>query len=247
MSTPLDIDAVGLMAMQDGFEAVSLRVVGRVQTVVVARGHGEPLARLLLAGDVVAAARELIMAASSTPPGRGRAAAFVPALGRLARAIETLDSRPLGHEVVPLAVDRVEPPGMRHDVRPGEVIEATIHGLYGGDESIFRAVAVAGVVLAQTPDGPKPIAYGMSAVDETSSPEAYRPLAAQLRELADGIDHQFVITELARSKAVRTCRSCACTDDDCSQCIAKTGEPCHWVAADLCSACPPDAHPEVER
>lgn len=36
---------------------------------------------------------------------------------------------------------------------------------------------------------------------------------------------------------LRRCRVCGCTDDDCSQCIEKTGEPCHWVEADLCSAC----------
>ena len=36
---------------------------------------------------------------------------------------------------------------------------------------------------------------------------------------------------------VRRCRVCGCTDDDCRQCIEKTGEPCHWVEEDLCSAC----------
>jgi len=35
----------------------------------------------------------------------------------------------------------------------------------------------------------------------------------------------------------RRCRVCGCTDADCRQCIAKTGQPCHWVEADLCSAC----------
>src|SRR4051812_12433818 len=35
----------------------------------------------------------------------------------------------------------------------------------------------------------------------------------------------------------RTCRKCGCTDDDCSECVRRTGEPCHWVAWDLCSAC----------
>jgi hypothetical protein len=35
----------------------------------------------------------------------------------------------------------------------------------------------------------------------------------------------------------RVCRVCGCTDDDCRQCIEKTGEPCHWVEDDLCSAC----------
>jgi PRTRC genetic system protein E len=38
-------------------------------------------------------------------------------------------------------------------------------------------------------------------------------------------------------KPVRKCRVCGCTDDNCSQCIEKTGEPCHWVEDDLCSAC----------
>jgi hypothetical protein len=33
------------------------------------------------------------------------------------------------------------------------------------------------------------------------------------------------------------CRVCGCTDDDCSGCIEKTGEPCYWVEKDLCSAC----------
>jgi hypothetical protein len=36
---------------------------------------------------------------------------------------------------------------------------------------------------------------------------------------------------------VRKCRICRCTDDDCRQCIEKTGEPCSWVEDDLCSAC----------
>ena len=36
---------------------------------------------------------------------------------------------------------------------------------------------------------------------------------------------------------VRQCRVCECTDADCSGCIERTGEPCHWVGVDLCSAC----------
>jgi len=35
----------------------------------------------------------------------------------------------------------------------------------------------------------------------------------------------------------RICRVCGCTDEDCSACIAATGEPCHWVEEDLCSRC----------
>jgi hypothetical protein len=32
---------------------------------------------------------------------------------------------------------------------------------------------------------------------------------------------------------------CGCTDDDCRQCIEKTGAPCYWIESDLCSACRP--------
>lgn len=35
----------------------------------------------------------------------------------------------------------------------------------------------------------------------------------------------------------RECRVCGCTTNDCRQCIAATGSPCHWVEPDLCSAC----------
>jgi hypothetical protein len=40
-------------------------------------------------------------------------------------------------------------------------------------------------------------------------------------------------------KSKRTCRVCGCSDMDCRQCIEKTGQPCYWVEADLCSACEP--------
>lgn len=46
-----------------------------------------------------------------------------------------------------------------------------------------------------------------------------------------GCGHSFTDPE------ERTCRVCGCTDDDCSQCIEKTGEPCTWIEPDLCSAC----------
>jgi len=36
---------------------------------------------------------------------------------------------------------------------------------------------------------------------------------------------------------VRTCRVCGCTDDNCSQCIEKTGKSCDWVEEDLCGLC----------
>ncbi len=36
---------------------------------------------------------------------------------------------------------------------------------------------------------------------------------------------------------IQRCRVCGCTEDDCHQCIEKTGEPCYWIDDDLCSAC----------
>jgi hypothetical protein len=42
-----------------------------------------------------------------------------------------------------------------------------------------------------------------------------------------------------RPPAVRMCRACGCTDD--RACIGEDGEPCYWVAEDLCSACAMEA------
>lgn len=36
------------------------------------------------------------------------------------------------------------------------------------------------------------------------------------------------------------CRVCGCTEDNCKQCIERTGQPCHWVENNLCSACTPE-------
>ena len=50
--------------------------------------------------------------------------------------------------------------------------------------------------------------------------------------------NKFLAGDKDRSiKPERTCRVCGCTDEDCRQCIEKTGESCSWVAEDLCSAC----------
>ena len=55
----------------------------------------------------------------------------------------------------------------------------------------------------------------------------------------DKIDNipESVKRDFLRMYGIRFCRECGCTDDDCRQCIIKTGEPCHWVDLDLCSAC----------
>ncbi|MGI0106717.1 hypothetical protein [Salinimicrobium sp. WS361] len=52
--------------------------------------------------------------------------------------------------------------------------------------------------------------------------------------------------ELIDSFKERTCHQCGCTDDNCLQCMEKTGEPCHWVAENLCSACAENANPVKE-
>jgi hypothetical protein len=45
-----------------------------------------------------------------------------------------------------------------------------------------------------------------------------------------------------------SCRSCGCTQDDCSRCIVATGAPCHWYAPDpeLCTACAPRPDPKQQ-
>lgn len=59
-----------------------------------------------------------------------------------------------------------------------------------------------------------------------------------LREVADmGWSPTYDVYVARNDVEVRRCRVCGCTDDDCSQCIERTGAPCHWVEPDLCSAC----------
>lgn len=40
-----------------------------------------------------------------------------------------------------------------------------------------------------------------------------------------------------RPEPQRRCRKCGCTDGNCGQCIARTGDTYWWVEQDLCSAC----------
>jgi len=51
------------------------------------------------------------------------------------------------------------------------------------------------------------------------------------------------------AKAVRgdRCRVCRCTNGDCMLCVERTGEPCHWVKSDLCSACLPLIEAPLKR
>lgn len=65
--------------------------------------------------------------------------------------------------------------------------------------------------------------------------EILQDLKAINKEVEKGIDQLEQM--LNNDEPVKKCRVCGCTDDDCRQCIEKTGEPCHWVEDDLCSAC----------
>lgn len=45
------------------------------------------------------------------------------------------------------------------------------------------------------------------------------------------------------------CKVCGCTNEDCRNCIEKTGKACHWVEEDLCSACEKEydeSHPRIQ-
>ena len=39
------------------------------------------------------------------------------------------------------------------------------------------------------------------------------------------------------------CTICGCTDDDCTGCFIRTGQPCHWAAPGICSACAQEPPP----
>lgn len=45
-------------------------------------------------------------------------------------------------------------------------------------------------------------------------------------------------SELRNQKS--ECVFCGCTQTDCSECIERTGEPCHWISEGICSACVQD-------
>lgn len=62
------------------------------------------------------------------------------------------------------------------------------------------------------------------------------------RKQVDAADRSDGSDGLRRAQPpVRACRICGCTDEDCIGCVVRTGKPCRWVDADLCSACRPYA------
>jgi hypothetical protein len=57
------------------------------------------------------------------------------------------------------------------------------------------------------------------------------------QEIAVGDIVTVTIPRIVSRIPARRCRECGCTDMDCSDCVERTGVPCYWIEADLCSAC----------
>lgn len=55
----------------------------------------------------------------------------------------------------------------------------------------------------------------------------------------------FIAGDNAAITLAGECAICGCTEADCRNCIARTGEPCHWLTPSLCSACEPVTVPDT--
>lgn len=74
---------------------------------------------------------------------------------------------------------------------------------------------------------------------------AHAPIQDALEQLAAlPVEHRDRdVDELLADPTVfdpRHCHVCGCTDLDCTGCIERTGQPCHWITDTLCSACAED-------
>ncbi len=70
----------------------------------------------------------------------------------------------------------------------------------------------------------------------------------QKARLAELVRREQPSNGKAAKPAPGACRVCGCTDDDCEQCVEKTGQACYWIEPGLCSACVLDGHaPETEE
>jgi hypothetical protein len=73
--------------------------------------------------------------------------------------------------------------------------------------------------------------------DWASSPSAAAIFVRKGWDAMVNLDEKWGASSAPNQADERTCRVCGCTDDDCSQCIEATGEPCSWAEDDLCSRC----------
>ncbi len=102
-----------------------------------------------------------------------------------------------------------------------------------------RATAPAAVTISERPPPAPGLPSATHPFRQSFRPRKRRRFEASGIALADASD--ITITRIpgptCEPAPVKRCRVCGCTDDDCSQCIAKTGHACMWVGLDLCSAC----------
>jgi len=68
-------------------------------------------------------------------------------------------------------------------------------------------------------------------------PKRAKALDIDVKKILD--EHAPVEPPAAAAGKAGTCRVCGCTEEDCEECIEKTGEPCSWAtpAMDLCTRC----------
>jgi hypothetical protein len=209
-----EIDVVGLRPLGAELEVVAASVAGRnAGTLVVERGKGEPVARLLLSGEIVEWARKLMMAMHSPlVTETERAVLMLDAVGRLEKAIAEVDATDVsaastGNFPVPEPSD---PPPVRRMIfnqQPGRIVHETVNTLLFGNpegnsgDSIFRAVAVAGTVLIARPGGAEPAPFAAFNGARDALP-CWEPLAYALEGLADNIRSQHAVAarELAEQK-----------------------------------------------
>jgi hypothetical protein len=207
-----EIDVVGLRPLGDDLDVVGARVAGRnAGTLVVDRGRGEAVARLLLSGPVVEAARELAAILTSEAPALERAAAtpwarlMLGAADRLERAIAEVDELDLVNGPDMPIPEPSDPSPVRRvtvGLQPGRVVHETVNTLMFGNpegttgQSMFRAVAVAGVVLVARPSGPEPTSFAAFNGARDALP-CWAALADYLETMAENIRDQHAVAAAA--------------------------------------------------
>jgi hypothetical protein len=201
MSTPFTVSAVGVRPLggEGKLEVVGATVGDRLAgTLVVDAGHGEPLARLLRSAPVVEAARKAV----AHHRGPGGLEDILGALDELAAALDAVDA-PMPPDEMPIRpLEPVPPRALQHGLDPAQtIVEANNTLFFGNPEgksgnSMWRATAVAGVVLVPSRGGPRPRPFG-TFEGARNALECWPALSWQLRELADAIDGQLAAETLA--------------------------------------------------
>lgn len=127
----------------------------------------------------------------------------------------------------------------------GLAVEVVVGAFVRPDDTWKEGRLRSQAILAAFGIDPKPIE---AAVRKEFAAKAKTPAKSPTRKAKEPAKGNTKRKPLKQSSpdSVRRCRVCGCTDDDCRQCIEKTGEPCHWVEKDLCSACVNEEHEHGE-